>query len=57
MTNPKYNKEYDLCPCSGGCCEKPELFCPEHECPEEDFCEECFVSECANCNKSCACDL
>lgn len=50
-------QEYDYCPCSGHCCDKPELFCPEHVCEAEDFCEECYVSECANCHKSCACDL
>ena len=44
------------CPCSGECCNKPDLFCPKHIC-NEDFCEDCFVSECKNCHGSCACDL
>jgi hypothetical protein len=45
-----------LCPCSGKCCDEPNLINPEHECVE-DICEDCFVSECLNCNDSCACDL
>lgn len=55
MENEKL--ELDLCPCSGKCCDKPELFCPDHICESEDFCESCFVSECSNCHNSCACDL
>lgn len=55
MENEKL--ELDLCPCSGKCCDKPKLFCPEHTCESEDICESCFVSECSNCHNSCACDL
>lgn len=46
-----------LCPCSGKCCDKPHIICPDHECEYEDFCEDCFVNECNNCGGWCCCDL
>jgi len=46
----------DFCPCSGKCCDKPDLFTPEHNCCES-VCEDCFVTECGSCYKSCCCDL
>lgn len=46
----------DFCPCSGKCCDKPDIYCPEHEC-KESICESCFDNECKNCGNWCACDL
>lgn len=44
------------CPCHNNCCEKPELYTPEHECKEE-ICEECYVLECKNCEQNCCHEL
>lgn len=57
MQMKKEDKQTGLCPCSGKCCDKPDLFCPEHVCKFSDICEDCFTNECNNCGNSCCCDL
>jgi hypothetical protein len=56
MKDEELVTETTFCPCSGKCCNNPDVICPKHKCIE-DVCEDCFVSECKNCGGWCCCDL
>lgn len=40
-------------PCQEDCCNKPDIFCPEHKCLLPEFCTECETRECKNCKENC----